>query len=60
MLGLPRTELGPDSSMDNTPTWDSSEHMNICLLFEQKFGMKMNMDIIMIATSIRALAELIP
>lgn len=60
MLGLPEGELGPDSSMDNTPTWDSVEHMNICLLFERQFGIKMNMDIITSVTSIRALAELIP
>jgi acyl carrier protein len=46
--------------MDNTPTWDSVEHMNICLLFERQFGIKMNMDIITSVTSIRALAELIP
>lgn len=59
-LDIPEDELGPDSSMDNTPAWDSSEHMNICLLFEQKFGVRMNMDIITSATSIRALAALIP
>ena len=60
MLGLSEGELGPDSSMDNTPAWDSVEHMNICLLFERQFGIKMNMDIITSVTSIRALAELIP
>lgn len=59
-LDIAEDELGPDSSMDNTPAWDSSEHMNICLLFEQRFGVKMNMDTITSATSIRALAALIP
>ncbi len=59
-LDISEDELGPDSSMDNTPDWDSSEHMNICLLFEQQFGVKMDMDIITSATSIRALAALIP
>jgi acyl carrier protein len=59
-LDIPEDQLGPDSSMDNTPAWDSSEHMNICLLFERKFGVPMNMDIIVSATSIRALAALIP
>jgi acyl carrier protein len=59
-LDIPEDQLGADSSMDNTPAWDSSEHMNICLLFEQKFGVPMNMDIITSATSIRALAALIP
>jgi acyl carrier protein len=59
-LDIPEDELGPESSMDNTPAWDSSEHMNICLLFEQRFGVKLNMDLITSATSIRALAALIP
>ena len=59
-LGIPEEELGPDSSMDNTTAWDSVEHMNICLLFERQFGVKMDMDIITSVTSIRALAELIP
>jgi acyl carrier protein len=59
-LDIPEDELGPDSSMDNTPAWDSSEHMNVCLLFEQRFGVKLNMDLITSATSIRALAALIP
>jgi acyl carrier protein len=59
-LDIPEDMLGPDTSMDNTPAWDSSEHMNICLLFEQKFHIKLNMDMIMKATSVRALAELIP
>lgn len=59
-LDIPEDQLGPDSSMDDTPAWDSSEHMNICLLFEQKFGVKLNMDMIMTATSVRAFAALIP
>jgi acyl carrier protein len=59
-LDIPEDQLGPDSSMDDTPAWDSSEHMNICLLFEQKFGVKLNMDMIMNATNVRAFAALIP
>jgi acyl carrier protein len=60
VLDIPEDQLGPDTSMDNTPAWDSSEHMNICLLFEQKFHVKLNMDMIMTATNVRALAALIP
>ncbi len=59
-LDIPEDQLGPDSSMDNTPAWDSFEHMNVCLLFEQQFGVALNMDTITSATSIRALAALIP
>jgi acyl carrier protein len=58
-LDIPEDELGPDSSMDNTPAWDSCEHMNICLSFEREFGIKLNMDIIASGTSIRALAKFI-
>jgi acyl carrier protein len=60
VLDIPEDQLGPDTSMDNTPAWDSSEHMNICLLFERKFHVKLNMDMIMTATNVRALAALIP
>lgn len=59
-LDVPENELGPDSSMENTPAWDSFEHMNVCLLFEKQFGVKLNVDAIVTATSVRALAELIP
>ena len=59
-LDVPEDELGPESSMDNTPAWDSSEHMNICLLFEQRFGVRLDMERITTATNIRALAALIP
>jgi acyl carrier protein len=58
-LDMPEDELGPDSSMDNTPAWDSCEHMNICLSFERQFGIKLSMDIIASGTSIRALAGFI-
>lgn len=59
-LDIPEDELGPDSSMDNTPAWDSCEHMNICLSFERQFEIKLNMDIIASGTSIRALANFLP
>lgn len=59
-LDLPEDELGADSSMENTPAWDSVEQMNICLAFERHFGVGLNMDAITTATSVRALAALIP
>lgn len=59
-LGISEDELDLSSSMDNTPAWDLLEHANICLAFERQFGIKLNMDDIISATSIRALAELIP
>jgi acyl carrier protein len=59
-LGISEGEIGPDSSMDTIPAWDSFEHMDICLAFEKQFGIKLNMDNMAEATSIRALAALLP
>ena len=59
-LEISPDELGPDSSMDNVPLWDSVEHMTVCLVFEQHFGKALDMDAITTATSIRALAALVP
>ena len=59
-LEVPEHELSPDSSMLNTPLWDSVEHMDICLAFEQRFGAALDMQAITTATSIRALAALVP
>jgi acyl carrier protein len=58
-LKIPENDLGPDSSMLNTPLWDSVEHLDICLAFEQRFGTSLDMDAITTATSIRALAALV-
>jgi len=59
VLGLREDELGPDSSMDNVPTWDSVEQIHICLAFERRFGIHLDMEMIATSTSIRALAALI-
>jgi acyl carrier protein len=59
-LEISEDELGPDSSMENTPLWASMEHLDVCLAFEQRFGKTLDMDEVSTATSIRALAALIP
>jgi acyl carrier protein len=59
-LKMRENDLGPDSSMLNTPAWDSIEHLDICLAFEQRFKTALDMDAISTATSIRALAALVP
>ena len=53
-------ELGPDTSMDNTPLWDSVAHLNICLEFERRFGRSLDLENIFTASSVRDLAELVP
>lgn len=37
MLNVDVATIGPDSSMDNIPTWDSLRHMNIVLALEEEF-----------------------
>jgi acyl carrier protein len=59
-LKMHEGDLGPDSSMLNTPAWDSIEHLDICLAFEQRFKTALDMNAISTATSIRALAALVP
>jgi acyl carrier protein len=60
VLKVPRSDLGPESSMVNTPLWDSIEHMDICLAFERRFNTSLNVDAISTATSVRALAAIVP
>lgn len=60
VLGVHKDELGPDSSMENTPLWDSVEHLDICLAFEQRFGVALDMNTIGAAVSIRSLAAKVP
>ena len=60
VLSVDEDQLGPNSSMENVPLWDSVEHMNICLAFEQRFGTRLDMDAIATATSIQSLAALVP
>ncbi len=38
VLRVPEAEIGPDSSTDTLPTWDSLRHMNLVLALEQEFG----------------------
>lgn len=60
VLDIQKDELGPDSSMENTPAWDSVEHMNVCLAFEQRFGVGLDMAAIDDAVSIKSLAAQVP
>ena len=59
-LDIPADELGPDSSMDNTPLWDSIGHLTICMEFERRFGKALDLDTIVTTTSVHDLAALVP
>lgn len=58
-LDMSREEIGPDSSMSNTPSWDSMGQMNICLALEQQFGKVFDLDSVATATSVKSLAALV-
>jgi acyl carrier protein len=60
ILKVSPDDLGPDSSMINTPLWDSVEHLDVCLAFEKRFRTSLDVDAISTATSIRALARIVP
>ena len=60
ILKVPTNDLGPDSSMANTPLWDSVAHLTICLEFERRFGRALDLEKIFTASSVRDLAELVP
>jgi acyl carrier protein len=59
-LEIPADELGPESSMDNTPLWDSVGHMTVCLEFERRFGRLLDLDKVFTTSSVRDLAALVP
>jgi acyl carrier protein len=59
-LDIPPDDLGPDSSMDNTPSWDSIGHLTICMEFERRFGRALDLDTIVTTSSVRDLAALVP
>ncbi|HEY8004945.1 MAG TPA: acyl carrier protein [Phenylobacterium sp.] len=40
VLGVPAASIGPDSSQDTIPGWDSLKHMNLVLALEQAFGVE--------------------
>jgi acyl carrier protein len=60
VLDVSVDDLGPESSMENTPSWDSMVHMTICLEFERRFGKSLDLDTIFTTTSVRELTGLVP
>lgn len=59
-LDIPKDDVGPESSMENTPAWDSMGHMSVCLEFERRYRKALDFDNIIATTSIRELAALVP
>jgi acyl carrier protein len=60
VLSLPEGAVGAGDSMASLPEWDSLAHLNICLGFQERFGVTMDMEAIAASTSVSALASLLP
>ena len=60
VLNLPPGAVDGDSSMESIPQWDSVAQLNICLEFQERFGVDLDMDTIASATNVARLASLLP
>ncbi len=60
VLNLPAAEVTADASMETLPQWDSLAQLNICLAFQERFGVAMDMETIASSTSVAKLAALLP
>ena len=58
-LQIPAARLNADSSVDTVPEWDSMAHLNICLAFQERFGVALDLEAIAAATSVPALVALL-
>jgi acyl carrier protein len=58
-LDVPPGKINAASSIDTIPEWDSMAHLNICLAFQDRFGIQLDMDTIGELTSVAALAKLV-
>jgi acyl carrier protein len=60
VLHLPESAVGVDASMENLAKWDSLEQLNICLAFQERFGVDMDMESIASSTSVAKLVAQLP
>jgi acyl carrier protein len=58
-LEIPEARLDANSSVDTVPEWDSMGHLNICLAFQERFGVRLDLEAIGAATSVPALVALL-
>ena len=58
-LKIPEAKLDASSSVDTIPEWDSMGHLNICLAFQDRVGVKLDLEAIGAATSVPALVALL-
>jgi len=60
VLNLPSGAVNAETSMDNLAQWDSLAQLNICLAFQERFGMNLDMETIARSTSVDSLAKILP
>jgi acyl carrier protein len=59
-LDVPADGLSAESSADTVPECDSMGQLNVCIAFQERFGVALDMETIAAATSVTALVALVP
>ena len=59
MLRVPRASLGPDSSPDTLPQWDSLRHLQIVLALEEALGLHLTVEEIEAMQSMRVIIAIV-
>lgn len=59
LFNVPAQQLGPDSSPDTVPDWDSVQHLNLVLTLEQKFNVQFAPEDIEQMRTLSAIADLV-
>jgi len=59
VLNLPKGSVDASASMETVPGWDSIAQLNICLEFQERFGVVLDMEGIAGATSVSKLCALL-
>ena len=60
VLKIPVERLPADASADTLSEWDSMAQLNICMRFQERFNIEMDIDRIETCTSVTALVALLP
>lgn len=59
LFNVPPQQLGPESSPDTVPDWDSVQHLNLVLTLEQRFNVSFGPEDIEQMRTLSAIAELV-
>jgi acyl carrier protein len=59
VLNIPDTRLSAESSMRDTPEWDSLKHIELILELERHYGIALTGDEIAEMTSVQAIMDIL-